>query len=458
MSTQSRGGIPLTEQIEIHKYKIKGDNDEYLDRRYHHVPEHLTSEFEELVISLGKQLEFKPSLTYHQDKEEYETKPENKDNVYHSLYEINRQELGDILDPIEIHYFGVKNSQALKKLRFYVPFSSVDSFKQHLEREGYTFVAFYGKRPFSTARYQELCEAPPPDIIPIRIGAYENDLAREFEEELTKRNINKEDLTMTTATLTNTETEVTEIQFDEEQLSLYLKKCTREFLDELILTFGLQGVKALDFAHSTKAKRATAYDLMLVDRNVDKFKAVKEFYDLVVGNAAQMKEALETFQAARNEYQATKDSYESRLNARVKSLGTQFKVKKEHRKQYSEILGKLQRTKVIKKGLKAYGTAVAVAHVDNIQDQIIASAAYVAAKTSELAKKEKLDDKTLQGTENLVDKLTGKIDNLIANVQTEDGQPNALANRLVAETKTQMGSLNTQVNKTAQEVPQTAKS
>ena len=46
-------------------------------------------------------------------------------------------------------------------------------------------------------------------------------------------------------------------------------------------------------------------------------------------------------------YQDVKDSYQSKLDARVKKLGNQFEIKKEHRKQHNEILGKLQRAKTI---------------------------------------------------------------------------------------------------------------
>lgn len=246
--------------------------------------------------------------------------------------------------------------------------------------------------------------------------------------------------------------------FDGANLSLYLKKCSREFLDELILTFGDKGVKALDFAHTTKAKRASAYDLMIEEENAEKLEIVKEFYDLVVGNAPQMKEALSDFQKAKQEYQDVKDSYQSKLDARVKKLGSQFEIKKEHRKQHNEILGKLQRAKQIKKGLKGYGTSVALAHIDGIQDQVIASATYIAIETSKLAQQEKLDDKTLEGTERLVDKLSGKIDNLIANVQDEEGQPNATASKLVVEYKTEIDAIKAKKGSTEEkDLPQPVK-
>lgn len=163
-----------------------------------------------------------------------------------------------------------------------------------------------------------------------------------------------------------------------------------------------------------------------------------------------------------NRYHHVPEHLASEFQESVNSLGKKWELlanktyhqDKEEYETKPENQGRLYRAKLIKKGLKAYGTAVAVAHVDGIQDQVIASAAYVAAKTSELAKEQKVDDKRLQATETLVNNLIGKVDNFIANVQDEKGQPNAFANKLVAETKTQRNHLDTKLKELNSE-PQT---
>ncbi|MGB5635377.1 MAG: hypothetical protein WBM86_21700 [Waterburya sp.] len=435
-------------EIKIQIYKV--------DDFDHHVPESIDESFKAEVKNAGKQ--YQSIRDYLVSSEEHEVscdEPVIENEIFHSINGVNAEAIQDV--DVLIYEVG-------DNFMIHCPLEQMDALANQ--------IAFHNQQSkegdeysITIREYKANCKNPSSNECFISIDAdFKNHdpLASLFSKELNKRNIKKiEDITMTTSTKNkpqdNQAQDKVQVVFDGANLSLYLKKCSREFLDELILTFGDDGVKALDYSHTTKAKRASAYDLMIVEENEEKFLIVKEFYDLVVGNASQMKEALADFQKAREEYQEVKDSYQSKLDARVNKLGSQFEIKKEHRKQHNEILGKLQRAKQIKKGLKGYGTAVALAHVDGIQDQVIASASYIAAKTSELAKREKLDDKTLEGTERLVDKLSGKIDNLIANVQREDGQPNALANRLVSETKTQMDNLNAKV-KEAEKEKQPAKS
>lgn len=437
----------VSSELEIQIYRV--------DDFEHHVPESIVKAFKDVVKQAGKQ--YRSGDVYHGSFEEHEAssrKPVVENKIFHPHNEI----MAEAIQDVNVQVYKVPQPATPEGVRsegddfiIHCPLDLMDALSNQ--------IAFHNQQSeevkeysITIREYKDKYKHPQANECFIDIDAdFKNHdpLASLFAKELTKRNIKTiVDINMATTTATREQQE-TQVVFDGANLSLYLKKCSREFLDELILTFGEEGVKALDFAHTTKAKRASAYDLMIAEENEEKFLIVKEFYDLVVGNASQMKEALKEFQDARDEYQKVKDSYQSKLDARVKKLGTQFKIKKEHRKQHNEILGKLQRAKAIKKGLKGYGTAVALAHVDGIQDQVIASASYIAAKTSELAKQEKLDDKTLDGTERLVDKLSGKIDNLIANVQHDDGQPNGLANRLVVETKTQMDSLHAKVKEAA---------
>lgn len=427
---------------QIDRYKIKGHDGEYLDDRYHHVPKHLTSEFQEKVFELGKQWELKPSLSYKIDEEEYETNPDNASNVHHPLDKINHQELGDILDPIEIYFFGVKNSQTQEKLRFYVPSNSVDSFTRYKEKEGYTFDAKLGARNFSTARYQKLCEAPPPDIIPIRIGADEDDLAREFEEELTKRNINKEDLIMTTSiqeqnkslNLSN------EKAMMEKDLMKYLGSCTREFLDELVLTFNdEEALQSYQYAHSTKKKRGEIYRLIVQNVDVDKFHIVKDFYNYVSGSA-------EDIAKAKKEYQETMTSYKSGLQSRVEGIRLQFEIKPETRDYQKQILGQMECCKLIENGLKGYGKAVVAGHVIGKEDQVVAAANYIAVEASQIVKHQDLSDKSLEGVKKLVKNVNSGINNLVATLHDENGELNAKANSLVAETVEQRKQMTDKIN------------
>ena len=428
MSTQSRGGIPLSEQIEIYKYKIKGDNDEYLDPRYHHVSEHLDSEFQELVNSLGKQWELRMDLTYHTDEEEYETKPEDQDNVYHPLDEIDSKELGDILDPIEIYYFRVKNSQDQEKLRFYVPSSGLDSFKKHIQEQGYTLVAQFGSNPFSIKRYREFCENPPPNIIAIPIGEYD-DLASEFERELTKRNINKENLTMTPATLTKPNTEAPEMAFDQERLMEYLMNCSREFLDELILTFDKDALETYQYALTTKRKRDEMYKLMCKEQDMTKYTLIQNYSNHVTKSAESIKEA-------KQEYQKVMKEYKGGLRAKINDIGVECDITEKMRDQQKQILGKQKRSKIIEKGLKGFGRAVVVSYVDGQQEQVVAAANYIAVEASKIASNQNLEDaKSLEGTKNLIKNASSRVNNLVATLHTENGEFNALANRLAAETK-----------------------
>lgn len=450
----------ISSELEIQIYKV--------DDFEHHVPKSIDEAFKAEIKKAGKQ--YRSGDVYPGSFEEHEAssrKPVVENKIFHPHDEV----MAEAIQDVNVQVYKVPQPASPDGGRsgkddfiIHCPLEQIDALSNQ--------IAFHNQQSeeveeysITIREYRDKCKHPQANECFIDIDAdFKNPedpsllrLAQELQQEINKRHIKlTEDLTMTTATKTKPQDQQeTQVVFDEDNLSVYLKKCSREFLDELILTFGEDGVKALDFAHTTKAKRATAYDLMIEEQNEEKYQAVEEFYNLVVGNASQMKEALTKFQKAKEEYQEAKDSYQSVLDARVKRLGQKFDIKKEHRKQYNEILGKLKRAKTIKKGLKGYGTAVALAHVDGIQDQVIASASYIAAKTSELAKQEKLDDKTLEGTERLVDKLSDKIDNIIANVQNDDGQPNGLANRLVTELK--ITELNNKVKEAAEKEKQSAK-
>ena len=285
----------MSEQIEIHKYKIKGNNGEDLDHRYHHVPASLESSFRKELHILGKQWEFSPSEPYFFDEEEYETTPDDDKNVHHPLNGINRKELGDILNPIEIYGYTVKKDSVKDRWQFYVPSDGHKAFEKYLERQGYTRIAKLGSRSYSSIRYQKLCRCPTTRKRFIPVGEYDN-LSHEFEEELTKRNINKEDLIMTTATLTKPNTEAPEMAFDQERLMEYLMNCSREFLDELILTFDKEALETYQYALTTKRKRDEMYKLMCKEQDMTKYTLIQNYSNHVTKSAESIKEAKQEYQ------------------------------------------------------------------------------------------------------------------------------------------------------------------
>ena len=106
------------------------------------------------------------------------------------------------------------------------------------------------------------------------------------------------------------------------------------------------------------------------------------------------------------------------------------------RAQQKQILGKQKRSKIIEKGLKGFGRAVVVSYVDGQQEQVVAAANYIAVEASKIASNQNLEEaKSLEGTKNLIKNASSRVNNLVATLHTEDGEFNALANRLAAETK-----------------------
>lgn len=409
--------------IKIDKYKIEGD-----DNRYHNVPEHLASEFQEAVHELGRKYKLHMNMNYSTNEEEYETTPDDQENIHHPLSGIKKDQLGDILDPIEIYYFKVINHQAEVDLRFYVPSDGVKSFKHYLKSKGYKFVAEFGTKSFSTARYQELCKDLPTDIIPIRIGVYEDNLAHEFEEELAKRNINKEDLIMTTATQeqNSTSTSTADKAMQEENLMKYIGSCTRAFLDELILTFNDEdALKLYQYAHSTKKKQDVMYKTITKDleKGSDQLNAVKEFHNYVECSAESVKEA-----------QATMKSYKGGLRKRVNDIDNQFKIEPETRKAQQDILGQQKCCKLIENGLKGYGKAVVAGHVIGKQDQVVAAANFISVEVSQIVKHQDLSNKSLEGVKKVYKGVNKPISSLVKRLQDDKGDLNAKADSLVAYT------------------------
>ncbi len=224
-----------------------------------------------------------------------------------------------------------------------------------------------------------------------------------------------------------------EIEFSQDELMKYLRKCNRDFLDQMILTYGQKGLEKLETAHSATSKRQELYKLMIADENQEamgkKYLLIRDLYYYETKSATVIAKAKE-------EYQATMDEYKGGLEARVANIEGQFPATKEVEDGHRQLLGKQKRSKIIANGLKSYGKAVAVAHIDGVQDQVIASGMFVAAQASEVAKRQDLQNsKTEEQTKTFLRNVNPIINANIASLFKDNGEPNGLANRLAAEAK-----------------------
>lgn len=230
-------------------------------------------------------------------------------------------------------------------------------------------------------------------------------------------------------------TEANNIQIIEKDLMKYLGSCTREFLDEMALTFNdVDALEKYQYAHSTKKKREEIFRLIVQHQDSGKFHAVRDFYNYVSGSAEDIAEA-------KRQYKETMDSYKSGLNSRVAGLRLKFEIKDETRELQQEMMGQQQCCKLIENGLKGYGKAVVAGHIIGKQNQVIAAANYVAVEASKIASNQNLEDKSLEGVKTVMKNVNSGINNLVASLHTEEGELNAKADSLVTETSEQARSL-----------------
>jgi hypothetical protein len=234
------------------------------------------------------------------------------------------------------------------------------------------------------------------------------------------------------------ETEKSTFTIDKEELTKYLNKCDRKFLDTLILTFGDDGVKQLEYTHSSKAKRELACELMCPENDEAKFLMVKEYYDLIDMSEEDIQGAKDDLKKARKEYQETMDEYKSKLESRVEELRTKFKIENHHIQAYEQIKGKKREANLVKKGLKAYATARTIAKRNGQEDQLIASAEYLATQAAGMAKDTDVSDKSLQAVSKSIRTFNKGINQYINEVLDENGKFNAKANSLAIEAKTKV--------------------
>ncbi len=225
----------------------------------------------------------------------------------------------------------------------------------------------------------------------------------------------------------------------EKDLMKYLGSCTREFLDELALTFNdLDALEKYQYAHSTKKKREEIYRLILQSVDFDKFHVVRDFHNYVSGSAEDVAEA-------KRQYKETMDSYKSGLNSRVAGLRLEFEIKDDTRALQQEMQGKQQCCKVIENGLKGFGKAVVAGYIINKQNQVIASANYVALEASKISSNQNLEDKSLEGVKTVMKNVNPGVNNLVASLHNEEGELNAKADSLVVETADQMRALKVKI-------------
>lgn len=223
-------------------------------------------------------------------------------------------------------------------------------------------------------------------------------------------------------------TDASNVQMNEKDLMRYLGSCTREFLDELVLTFNdVDGLEKYQYAHSTKKKREEIYRLILQNEDFDKFNAVKDFHNYVSGSADDIAEA-------KRQYKETMDSYKAGLDSRVAKLSLEFEIQNETRELQQEITGQQKCYKLIENGLKGYGKAVVAGHIIGKEKQVIAAGNYVAVEASKIANHQNLEDKSFDGVKTVMKNVNPGIDNLVASLHSEKGELNAKADRLVVVT------------------------
>ena len=223
-------------------------------------------------------------------------------------------------------------------------------------------------------------------------------------------------------------TQTNNVPMNEKDLMKYLGSCSRELLDELVLTFNdVDGLEEYQYAHSTKKKREVIYRLIVQNKDFDKFDIVKDFHNYVSGSAEDIAEA-------KRQYKETMDSYKSGLNSKVAGLRLKFEIKDETRELQQEMKGQQECCKLIENGLKGYGKAVVAGHIIGKQKQVIASANYVAVKASKIASNQNLEDKSLEGVKTVMKNVNPGISNLVASLHTAEGELNATADSLVVAT------------------------
>ena len=218
----------------------------------------------------------------------------------------------------------------------------------------------------------------------------------------------------------------------EKDLMKYLGSCTREFLDELALTFNdVDALQKYQYAHSTKKKREEIYRLILQSVDFDRFHVVRDFYNYVSGSAEDIAEA-------KRQYKETMDSYKAGLNSRIAGLSVKLEIKDETRELQQEMKGRQQCCKLIENGLKGYGKAVVAGYIIGKQNQVIASANYVAVEASKIANNQNLEDKSLEGVKTVMKNVNPGLNNLVASLHTEEGELNAKANSILTGTSEQL--------------------
>lgn len=231
----------------------------------------------------------------------------------------------------------------------------------------------------------------------------------------------------------------------EQDLMKYLGSCTREFLDEMALTFNdVDALQKYQYAHSTKKKREEIYRLILQSVDFSRFHVVRNFYNYVSGSADDIAKA-------KKEYKETMDSYKSGINSRVAGLRLEFKIQDETRELQQEMKGQQECCKLIENGLKGFGKAVVAGYIINKQNQVIASANYVALEASKISSNQNLEDKSLEGVKTVMKNVNPGVNNLVASLHNEEGELNAKADSLVAETAEQMRALKERIENISQQ-------
>lgn len=417
-------------ELEIHKYKIKGKKFE------HHLPESLVEDFKAEVKKAGKRWQFigdyKISSDRHQESCDNSAIEVIEDKIFHppdellieTIQEINIQ-VCEVFQPNKDNsIFHCPLDDRIANLANHIKFNDAQS--KEVERY-----------PITIREYRDKCKnrQANENFIDIDDNLEINDpLASEFAQ-INKEDIKTiEDITMTTATETKVQDKTSASKSslpelanaEKENLMEYLGSCTRAFLDELILTFNdEEALKLYQYAHSTKKKQNVMYQIVTKDleKSSSQFEAIKEFHDYVQGSAESVNEAKETMK-----------SYRAGLQGKVNDIGTKFVIKEQTKERQKEILGQVKCNKDIEEGLKGIGKAIVAGHIIGKKDQVVAAANHISEEvSSKIIKYQDLSDKSLEGVKKVTRNTNKSINKLVQTLLDKEGNLNAKANGLVVE-------------------------
>lgn len=412
-------------ELEIQIYKV--------DNFKHHIPKSIDEAFKAEVKKAGKR--------YQSIDDPYQTSSDrheeacNNSVIDNKIFHPQDEVWLDAIQNVDVCKYKVSLPDEKPKLvNCSLDFTSLI---EHELKQANNKFELIDNFPITIREYRDRIQSSRDEIyVPL-----EEPSAKEFVQELTKRNIKIiEDIKMNNATDTKTpDQQDTKVVFNAGDLMACLSSCDRTFLDQLILTFNdEEALNQYQYCHSTKKKQDAMYKIITKNpqRALEQIKTIQDYHHYVVNSASSVQEAKDTLK-----------SYRDGLRAKVNDIDTNFEIKKETKDYQKEILGQMKCSKMIEEGLKGYGKAVVAGTIIGKQDQVIASANYVAVEVSKQADNQNTDDKSIDGVKTVMRNVNASINNVVASLHNEDGELNAKADSLVVETVQQRKNMTEQIEK-----------